>query len=286
MNHLKATMKYLLMLSIIFCGVFVADAVAGKKSSKKPAAAAAPEPVAAAAPAPAPEPVAAAAKPADKPKVEPAAAAEPAAESTEVEPAAAEPTADAVEPAATGAAPGEPASDSANDADAFGKTWGSRPDVTATVKALHEASDQLEAFLNIIYNKYVDYTADSKLNPEIQKRRGDSLGLLMGLSKAFRDMSNSYAAAKENKDINSGLLIKVRNDFNDSYYSNLKGAGPGSGSGLGFDVMLKKRIIDIKAIDPESAKCLEELDANNTNLTEIQAKIMATKSAVIATLPQ
>lgn len=151
---------------------------------------------------------------------------------------------------------------------------------------MHDASDQLEAFLNIIYNKYVDYTADSKINPEIQKRRGDSLGLLMGISKAFRDMSNSYAAAKENKDINSGLLIKVRNDFNDSYYSNLKGAGPGSGSGLGFDVMLKKRIIDIKAIDPESAKCLEELDVNNKNLSEIQEKIIAAKGAVIATLPQ
>jgi len=296
MNHLKSTMKYLLMLSIIFCGVFVSQVEAKNKSKPKP-----PPAQAVANPVPADATASPATVDATTDPVSADATVAPSTDATTdsvstdatvapstdatTDPASADATVAPSTDATAGPVPStdtvlNPMADPANNGGdvEFGNTWGNRPDVIAAANELHATHDQLEGFLGGVYNKYVDYTTDSKLNPEIKTKRQDSLKSLMSLAADFRKMFDLYSNAKENKDVTKESLIKVRNDFKLLYYP--------PDSGLGFDIMLKKRMVDIKGIDPDSAKCLEELDVNNVGLADIQAKIIAAKSAVIATLPQ
>ena len=252
MNHLTAAIKYL-ALGIILCGALASQAEAKKKSKKADTAVAAK----AAAPAAA-EPTADATAATESAAADPAAA-DPAAEATSADVAVPEGVADA-------ATAGESAPEAANDTGGFGKTWGSRPDVDASAKELRAVISQLETFLSQVYGS-APSTADLKAQENLNK--------FMHLLADFRQMSDFYFKAKENKEINKESLITVRDSFLSIYYE--------KDSGLSFDNTLRKYMAPIVGADNKDEKLKELFEKG---LAEIQGKISTVKNSVMATLPQ
>lgn len=261
MNHLTAAIKYL-ALGIILCGALASQAEAKKKSKKADTAVAAK----AAAPAAA-EPTADATAATESAAADPAAA-DPAADAGGVDPAAEATSADVAVPegVADAATAGESAPEAANDTGGFGKTWGSRPDVDASAKELRAVISQLETFLSQVYGS-APSTADLKAQENLNK--------FMHLLADFRQMSDFYFKAKENKEINKESLITVRDSFLSIYYE--------KDSGLSFDNTLRKYMAPIVGADNKDEKLKELFEKG---LAEIQGKISTVKNSVMATLPQ